>query len=276
MNERIPFARGRVFVVVTGHPSRPHVAIEAEIVWRLPKSDAWSLVPASILPIRAVVSPRPGLEFLKELAGRAMAWREARPFELEKIGVVIESTAAPALIDAANSRFKAVFGRGTYGIRLVAGSSADRFQGIHRLVAVNSLSSLFHDTLETREDHFVEIGGGFPAPADTSLVAVSFRNYNDEDGGLSLSNLKAAISSADDLRTAGRPDGDEYTAASPQRGACRGANALRLVRPQLRAIRDGPSAPTQDLRDHLGGARGWSRLGKEVGLQRPRRARHED
>ena len=34
MNERIPFARGRIFVVVTGHPSRPHVAIEAEIVWR--------------------------------------------------------------------------------------------------------------------------------------------------------------------------------------------------------------------------------------------------
>lgn len=211
-------AKGRIVSIVSGPPSRPHVIIDADIIWRLPRgADSWVMTPSVIMPIAARAKLAPPVAVIDEVATRVkeLAYGETRG---DYLGCVIEESNSPGMTVAAISKYGSLFKDSIYPVRLVNGTGVDRASGLAMQVPVNSLSSFFHSSMEMRgPEYLVDTALDAKAPADVSLFNLTFDKYC-EDGGdvMPLTQLKAALSAAEALRSDGKADGDEFGIPTPR------------------------------------------------------------
>lgn len=209
--------RGVLHALVAGSHGRPHIAMEAAAYWREPEGDRWLCEIVSILPTRVIQRPGAGLFVLDMLSGMA---KQADTYT----ALVIESTAAPGLPDAARSRHKDAWAN-VRDVRIVNGGDADTWAGSTTKIGSARLTGNLHESVETRGQAYLTSARGVPVALDDRLVAVSFTRYAEGEDVLPIAHVKSALASATDIRTTGKP-GDEVLLATPAEAI---AAALPLI-----------------------------------------------
>lgn len=221
---------GRICVIVAGAPSKLHVALDSDVYWRLPSSDAWAMKPALILPRSVRAQLAPPMVMIDEAAGR-----ERNNNDRGYSSLIIETTACPSMAATAASTYPGVFTEGVTDARIIAGSGEPRQDGACTLLPVMRLCGEFHEAIETRGPDFMNaIIGGRPAPDDVRMTGISFSAYEEGERILDLSNVKSALASAADLRAPRREDDLEEVITTP-RHAVAAALMLTLWGAQNRA-----------------------------------------
>lgn len=202
--------RGILQALVSGSHGRPQIAMEATAYWREPEGKRWLCEIVSILPTRVIQRPGSGLLVLDVLAGMSM---QARGDDETYSAMVIESTAAPGLPDAARSRHKDIWAN-VRDVRIVTGGEPDAWAGSTTKVGAARLIGSINEDIEVRGSAYLTQVGGVPVAMDERLVAVSFARYQEGGDALGLSAVKSALATASDIRTSAKA-GEEVLLATP-------------------------------------------------------------
>lgn len=238
---------GRICVIVSAAPSKLQVALDADVIWRLPSADAWSMRPALILPRSVRAQLAPPMTMIDEAVGR----ERTRPRDGYS-ALAIETTACPSMAASALSSYPRAFSEGVLDVRVVPGSSEPSQLGASTLLPVMRLCGEFHEAVETRGPDFMTGKiGSFYVPDDQRMTAVSFTEYEESERTLSLSNVKSALASAADLR-APRKEADLEAVIETPRHAVAAALMITLWtarnRPPWAAMEASPWASRRALR----------------------------